>query len=122
MKQFHYLQTVVSQWLKEQSATQSSKNPSYIEEIENYLKVTSNSDIELVQFCIEAEGSHPNLALITVDVLVTPASTAPVECVFSSGGDSTRGKRNRLTDHNLEREVLLKKNKYYVHLSDVTTN
>ena len=86
------------------------------------MEFTTNNDIEPVQFWREAEGSYPNLALIAVDILVTPASTAPEERMFSTAGDSTRGKRNRLTDHNLEREVLLKKNKYYVHLSDVTAN
>ena len=42
------------------------------------------------------------------------ASTAPVERIFSSGGEVTRGKRNRLTDKNLEREIFLRRNKKYI--------
>ena len=43
-----------------------------------------------------------------------PASTAPVERVFSASGEVTRGKRNRLSDDNIERETLLRKNKTYL--------
>ena len=43
-------------------------------------------------------------------ILCTPASTAPVEHVFSASGEVTRGKRNRLSGDNLERETLLRKN------------
>ena len=45
------------------------------------------------------------------DILVVPASTAPVECIFSTGGKSTSGKRNQLTGKNLERE---RRNKKYL--------
>ena len=48
---------------------------------------------------------------IACDILCVPPSTAPIERVFSTSGESTSGKRNRLTDYNLEREVLLRKNK-----------
>ena len=38
-----------------------------------------------------------------------PATSAPVERVFSTAGESTAGKRNRLSDRYLEREVLIRK-------------
>ena len=38
-----------------------------------------------------------------------PTYSAPVEHVFSTAGESTTGKRNRLADRNLERKVLLRK-------------
>ena len=50
-----------------------------------------------------------DLSQIACEILATPASTAPVELVFSSGGEVTRGKRNRLTDNNLERETFLRR-------------
>ncbi len=48
------------------------------------------------------------LAAIASDLLVIPASSAPVERDISSG------RRNKLSDKNLEREVLVKKNKAIV--------
>ena len=56
----------------------------------------------------------PAIASVACDVLCTPASTAPIERVFSTSGESTSGKRNRLADYNLEREVLIRKNKGYL--------
>ena len=41
-------------------------------------------------------------------ILCTPASTAPVECVFLAS-EVARGKRNRLSDNNIEQETLLRK-------------
>ena len=49
---------------------------------------------------------------VAYSTLRTPVSTAPVERVFSTS-EVTRGKRNRLSDDNLERETLLCKNKTY---------
>ena len=51
---------------------------------------------------------------IACDILCVPSSTAPIERVFSTSGESTSGKCNRLTDYNLEREALLQKNKKYL--------
>ena len=56
------------------------------------------------------------MSVIAIDTLVTPASSAPIERVFSTAGNATIGKRNRLTDKNLGREVLLRKNKVYVYV------
>ena len=38
---------------------------------------------------------HPKISSISLDLLTTPASTAPVEQIFSIGGEATIGKRNR---------------------------
>ena len=55
--------------------------------------------------------NYPLLSVIAVDLLIVPGSSAPA---FSTAGDAASGKRNRLTDKNLEREVLIKKNKIYL--------
>ena len=47
----------------------------------------------------------------------TPPSSTPLERIFSTGGEATTGKRNQLTNHNLEREILLRQNKKYYKLS-----
>ncbi len=54
------------------------------------------------------------LSSMAIDMLSIPGSSAPVERVFSTAGESTLGRRNRLSEHNLEREVLLRKNKHFL--------
>ena len=56
---------------------------------------------------------HPKISSISLDLLTTPASTASVERTFSIRGEATMGKRNRLTQANLEKEILLQ-NKLYL--------
>jgi len=68
-----------------------------------------------LEFWLKKRIEYPDLAQIACEILATPASTAPVERIFSSRGEVTRGKRNRLTDHNLEREVFLRRNKKYIN-------
>lgn len=46
----------------------------------------------------------PTLSVLSSDLLVIPASSTPVVHVFSTDGQTSSGKRNRLTDANLERE------------------
>ena len=43
---------------------------------------------------------YPILSMAAFDLLLTPANTTPVERIFSTGGNSTQGKRNCLTDRN----------------------
>ena len=56
------------------------------------------------------------LCPVASSILCTPASAVPVKCVFSAS-EFTRGKRNCLSDDNLERETLLHKNKTYLFWS-----
>jgi len=50
------------------------------------------------------EPGYPLLSGFTMDVLCIPASSAPAERTCSSAGESTSGRRNRLSEENLERE------------------
>ena len=86
------------------------------EEIVRYLESCLNVDekVDPVEFWIENEKTYPSLAPVACDLLIIPASSALIERVFSTAGQITSGKRNRLNDRNLEREVLLKKNKVYI--------
>ena len=61
-----------------------------------------------MQFLIDAK-EYPVLSSMALDILTIPASSTPVERVFSVAGESTSGKRNRLADQNLEREILVRK-------------
>lgn len=69
---------------------------------------------EPLSYWIEHASSYPRLSTVALDVLATPASSA-MERIFSTAGDATTGKRNRLGDKNLEREILMKKNKEYFY-------
>ena len=118
MKRFKHLNRVsdllAQQEVVEEETIQLSKEE---EEIERYFNSKHSEDemkIDPLQFWIHASKSYPLISGTACDILCTPASTAPVERVFSYSGEATKGKRNRLKDSNLERETLLRKNKDYV--------
>ena len=71
-------------------------------------------NVDPISFWIENEAGYPLLSSLAIDILCIPASSAPVERTFSTAGESTSGRRNRLSDKNLEREVLIRKNKHYL--------
>ena len=56
----------------------------------------------------------PNLSNIILDLLSVPASSTPIERVFSVGEEATTGKRNRLCDNNFEQEMLMRMNDLYL--------
>ena len=89
-------------------------------EIVRYLESCPNVNekVDPVEFWIENEKTYPSLAPVACDLLIIPASSAPIERVFSTAGQITSGKRNRLNDRNLEREMLLKKKKKYTSANE----
>ena len=87
--------------------------------MERYSTCTSTfsesiDDDDPFNFWMDNSPLYPKLSRISLDLFITPASTAAVERIFSTGGESTTGKRNKLTDSNLEREILLRKNRLYL--------
>ena len=60
------------------------------------------------------KGLDISLRQVLVDKEEGKASTAPVEWIFSTGGNAIGGKRNRLTQKNLEREIFIRRNKKYL--------
>ena len=58
--------------------------------------------IDPLEFWISVENQFTLLSMIASDVLVIPPSSAPVERVFSTSGESCMGKPNRLSGKNLE--------------------
>ena len=71
-------------------------------------------DVEPLDFWMSNEHKYPILSAFTQYLLVIPASSTPIECVFYVSGYISCGRRNRLNDKNLEREVLVKENKKYL--------
>ena len=114
-KRFKHLGKVLEQRIKE-GLNRASKVPPGKAEIERYFSsvVTLPEKEDPVTFWISNESIYPLLSSIAIDLLCIPASSAPVERTFSIAGDSTSGRRNRLSDANLEREVLIRKNRHYL--------
>ena len=63
------------------------------------------------QVADQPKPKHFKHVATLLEILIVPASSAPVERIFSTGREATTGKRNRLTNWNLEREVFLRQNK-----------
>ena len=85
--------------------------------VEEYMKAKCDTSINPLEFWVQKVGDFlfRELASYAISTLTVPASSAPVERVFSTAGESTTGRRNRLSRANLEREVLLRRNKpYYI--------
>ena len=86
-------------------------------QLNDYMKSKASSEdrkLDPFDYWLKKKEQFPSLSRVACDILATPASTAPVERIFSSGGEVTRGKRNHLTDKNLEREIFLRRNKKYI--------
>ena len=62
-------------------------------------------DIDPINFWVQQEKDYPLLASLAVDLLSIPGSAAPIERALSTTGESSSGKRNRLSAKNLERSV-----------------
>ena len=114
-KRFRHLDKVLQVNLKEKVKSKS-KLPLGKVEVDRYFDSTDSlaDDADPIDYWLNHQTSYPLLSSVAIDTLIIPGSSAPVERVFSAAGDSTIGKRNRLSDHNLEREVLLKKNKHFL--------
>ena len=103
---------LLSQFLTEK---QEEEAPNTNDDIQEYFdsKRQLPEKADPLNFWIENEQIYPRLAPLAQDILVIPASSTPIERVFSKAGYATSGRRNRLSGQNLEREVLLKTNKQY---------
>ena len=114
-KRFRHLNRILDEKLKE-GMKKKSVNPPGHAEIERYFDTVENlrEVVDPITYWKNQSQDYPLLSTIAIDVLTVPASSAAIERVFSTAGDSTTGKRNRLADKNLEREVLLKKNKHFL--------
>ena len=117
LKKFRHLSKIVSKQLQKKKGSIASSPAE--KEVELFMQQRQNSNphpTDALDFWVKSEGLFPTLSNVACDVLVIPASSAPVERTFSTAGDACIGKRNRLTNSNLEREVLIKRNKAYLKL------
>lgn len=75
-----------------------------------YLEATEEEVESCLEFWVAHKEKFPALALLVKKVLAIPASSAPVERVFSRGGIIMRPHRSRLGDEILSNLVFLKCN------------
>jgi len=64
-----------------------------------------------VKFWLSKTSEYPLLCRVAVDILCVPATSAAVERVFSQAGLCSSYLRSRLSDQNLETEVMVRVNK-----------
>ena len=72
--------------------------------------------IRIIRINKDNKDLYPLLFPVAPGILCTPASTVPVEHVFSAS-EVTRGKRYHLPNDNLERETLGHKKTYLFYSS-----
>jgi hypothetical protein len=88
----------------------------YIElQVSNYLSTFENvkeedEEIDVFEFWLNNSGKLSYLYLLAVKYLAIPATSSPVERLFSFAGYIMRPHRSRLTREHVERQVLLKCN------------
>jgi hypothetical protein len=84
-------------------------------QLDGYLQTTEGErrplDLDVVRYW--NSSSFTVIALHAIDLLAVPSSSTAVERTFSTAGEATTGRRNTLMGENLEKEILLKKNKPY---------
>ena len=107
-----------------QPGSQPTRGSSAIrDEMERYLKMEAEVNVDQntgdiveinpIKFWSESTISRdiPSLARLARNILSVPASSAPVERVFSHGGIIFRPHRRRLTDDHLSQLIFLKCNR-----------
>ena len=116
-KRFHHLESVIQQKWKETLKQTSKQSPGQIE-LNHYLTTleSARENVDVLQYWVDLQLQYPLLSIFAWGVLVIPALSAPVERIFSTAGEACVGRRNRLTDSNLETEVLIKRNKHYMYI------
>ena len=67
-------------------------------------------DVNTREFWLKYQHEWPELAAYAKHLLTVPATSAPVERIFSVGGAILRPARRRLSDKNFEMSMFLKCN------------
>ena len=73
---------------------QTSSLPPGKAEVERYFQSVESAaeKVDPLTYWIDQEDQYPLLSAVAVDILAIPATSAPVERVFSTAGESTVGK------------------------------
>lgn len=98
-KRFKHLEKILEQRIKEGLEKTSQMQPSKAE-IERYFSSVHAivESVDPITFWLKNEGNYPLLSSLANDLLCIPASSTPIKHTFSTAGESTSGRRNRLSD------------------------
>ena len=102
LKNVRHLSGIISQRLREAHQVDKGIAATTAEsEIERFYELRFNipmpSKKDALAFWLELETTLPNLFRLAVDLMVVPASSAPIERTFSIAGYCCIDRRNRLT-------------------------
>ena len=115
-KKMRWAMELIEQRRKETVSRKSKKNPPGQQQLKKYVsKIATMKRVgDPIKYWVDRRNKYPQLAGVAIDYLTIPASSTPAERAFSTAGESTSGRRNRLEGKNLETEILLRKNRLYV--------
>lgn len=103
---------LLSQYDKQSTSTESdtSSNPTAADEFHNYLACCENGTrLSGLQFWFQ-NSTFPRIKVLATKFLAVPATSSPVERVFSTGGIFMRPHRARLSNQSLGDLMMLKCN------------
>lgn len=85
------------------------RNDNGYDELNNYLNSTQEpGTIDILEWWRSHESNYPTLARMAQDYLVIPATSAPVERLFSESGNVITSERNRLGSDVIRATMCLK--------------
>ena len=107
VKRFKHLSRLSKLLEKEETRETITTTAKYDLEFSHHTITDEERRMDPLDYWVGKLKYFPVLAPVACDILAVPASTVPVERIFSTGGEATCGKQNRLTE-NLEREIFIK--------------
>ena len=114
LKKFRHLSEMIRQRLENEEQNLAIVE---VDEIECYMACKATDDDEdPLNYWTKNASIYGKLSPIAQDILSIPASSTPIERIFSVAGYSSSGRRNRLSGKMLETEIMLKTNKVYLPL------
>ena len=94
-------------------ATQTSLN-TCDKEVQDYIESPClPEDANPLEYWLDNQSKYPTLALLAKRYLSVPASSAPVERLFSIGGKILRNERCSMSDRTFERLMFVKNNRHF---------
>ncbi|CAG7833007.1 unnamed protein product [Allacma fusca] len=112
---FPLIEQLKERTLMENSQSIDSSCRKFEEELDSYLACKTfdamEVDADVFKFWLQKRHEYNLLAPLALDYLSIPATSAPVERVFSRGGLLTIGDCNRLDGENLEDKIIMSKNR-----------